>query len=293
MRAFVLLLAVVPLGSLAAQRDTTAVECYSVRAGENRAAERLLWNGFRVRVAYAAEDAGGAECRVTLVAPAGDTVLSYVGFNAAVAGETGTDLDNDGSPDLLLMVDEGGGNRCCARYHAVSFAGTPRVAWTLGPQAFEIDRTPSGTVVRVWHASYDLGPSMADAPVFQQVVRPSAGRLEDVTLRFCDELVHRDSAFSRQAWEVLTPVRQARLRADGPVHGDFESLEAHAAAYALLLQIAYCGRTDEADRFLAATWPERLHTSVRATVLRVVTSVSVEAGERLRGWGGAAPGDSR
>src|SRR5262249_19483029 len=83
----------------------------------------------------AVEDPGLVEGR----GRAGAVALSKSGFNTRLHPDSGRDVDNDGSPDLIVGVDEGGGNRCCWEYSVLSLRPAPHVIASFDNAALESD----------------------------------------------------------------------------------------------------------------------------------------------------------
>src|ERR1700741_1854692 len=113
----------------AAGQDMTCV--YRLRDQEQRMT-RTVQNGFTVTVRRKTdpnlvEDA----CVLEVRDPAGAVVFTREGFSTKLHADSGRDVDNDGSPDVIVGYDSGGGNRCCWEYAVLSLRPAFQLAGTF------------------------------------------------------------------------------------------------------------------------------------------------------------------
>src|SRR4030095_8564121 len=136
------------------------------------------------RDADAVEDA----CKVEVRDRTATVVFSKTGFNTRLHPDSGRDIDTDRQPDLVVGVDEGGGNRCCWQYSIVSFHPQARVLAAFDNPAFDRD-VEGRTVVWTVVPFYDLGPSMSQSPTILIADQFRAGRQVAITQEYCAALL--------------------------------------------------------------------------------------------------------
>ena len=212
----------------------------------------------RIELRAAGEDAYPEEhCSVTVTDEAGIALWRAAGFRTAVYSPSDgveLDLDGDGTRDLLLMVDTGGGNRCCQTFHVFRIA-----PWT---EIARLDFFPILSEARsgpplVWELVpfYGLGRDMADAPVMLRVHRWDAGELRDVTAEHCDMILADELPGGVRSTLDRTALAADRLAAAARGDSTYEADETREAATSLALQYLACGQREEARRLVDAAWP--------------------------------------
>lgn len=221
-----------------------------------------LPRGFVVTTTRAADpDAADEACTVRVIAPGGAVVYERTGFGVRVLPVTGQDLDADGVPDLVLSVDDGGGNRCCWGTIVLRLAPPLKVlvdvpfavGWQLDP--------PRGALAEETVAFYSLGPSMAESPTLTRVYRVSPAGLRDVTGDFCDRLLSPAGAGGfdrRHDWAVLTPAQRRASRGfarSGAAQNDDAVSQTRVSATSIALQYLECGRAADARALVDEVWP--------------------------------------
>jgi hypothetical protein len=260
--------------------DTTA-SCFSYRDA-NPVIERRLRKDHSI-VVRPHQRGPEEHCRIEILDHQGGSTLTFIGFGARLI-DAAIDLDNDGDLDLLIEVDVGGGNRCCRILHAIALEGTPRELWQMGPNPTSVERSSSGTLLFVVHPFHDLGPSMAESPILERVLRPSKDAIEDVTHQLCDSLLAPSGVPARWSWNTLTPENR-RLLLGAPndtLRGEVGGIL--ASVYTIVLQQVACERIADADALIGSTVPTWLRVRFRDNVWRSVRSAMPSAAARIAHW---------
>ncbi len=258
---------------------------------QDSAVERLgrqaFAGGVTVTIARSADEDGG--CRATVSGPRKRTIFSDGGFGAAVDAGTGTDIDGDGVPDLVLMMDTGGGNHCCWKYVVISLKAPAHKLFEFPWEgATDFRRDARGrTALWSWEGGF-MGPegTMATRLFAQRVYRWSAvaSKLVEVTPEFCPGIFadsvrapRTPDATELKAFEVAGKVTNQVTAAAG----DIESL---------MLQHVFCRQFDRAADVMRTMWPApdraRAAEEFRAMVVAGVSRIR-RSDER------PAAGDSR
>jgi hypothetical protein len=81
-----------------------------------------LWDGYVEQIGPSPSQPGA--CRATILAPDGSTLFELTGVNASISPATGSDITNDGKPDVVLETDAGP-EQCCYVYAIVTPGATP------------------------------------------------------------------------------------------------------------------------------------------------------------------------
>lgn len=81
-----------------------------------------LWEGYVEQIGPAPQQEGA--CRAAILASDGSTVYEITGANASLSAATGSDITNDGKPDVVLQTDAGP-EQCCYVYAIVTPGMTP------------------------------------------------------------------------------------------------------------------------------------------------------------------------
>jgi hypothetical protein len=80
-------------------------------------AQKPLWDGYVEQIGPAGPEA--STCRAAILAPDGSTLYAITGVNASLSPVTGSDVTNDGKPDVVLATDSGP-EQCCYVYAIVT-----------------------------------------------------------------------------------------------------------------------------------------------------------------------------
>jgi hypothetical protein len=111
---------------------------YSVRAEQRKT--RAVQDGFSVIVRRKSDPALTKDaCIIEVRDRSGRLVLTREGFNTKLHDESGRDVDNDGSPDLIIGSDSRGTNWCCSEDTVLSLKPAPHVVGTFSNPRFEVD----------------------------------------------------------------------------------------------------------------------------------------------------------
>lgn len=267
--------AIVTFALVLSQDTGPALTCSHMSPPVASVTTRTLQNGVVAKVTRRADpDASEDACAIEVRDASGRVLFSEIGFDTALDTATGRDIDNDGSPDIVVAVDQGGGNRCCWQHTILSMKPAPHVVGAFEYPHFEIDRDGRTTIWTVV-PFYDLGWSMADSPTIVVADQYRAGKLVDITKEYCDSiLAGKATGVANLSFELadLTPLAIAQSRgAEGKPSYDAEM--ARVAASTMALQMIYCGKESDARALIARVWPERDQEETRARLSKAAASV--------------------
>lgn len=250
--------------------------CYN---GYAKNAERSLKlpNGHTVRIWPLAN--GDAACGAEVFDPSGKSVFRSTGFGTTLHEWSGHDVDNDGRADAVIGTDTGGGNRCCWEYAVFSFSPAPRVIARLEPSRFDTDAM-GRTRIWVTHPLYDVGSDMASSPVVLTVEQFRGGKLADITMEYCEELLTGD-ATSADRDRLSEEFLQASRTSEKP---DTEVLETRRAAMSVLLQNLVCERVTAADTLVKRAWPVKEQSRIRTLARTSIEPLRPLLSRRLAAW---------
>ncbi|HYR87540.1 MAG TPA: hypothetical protein VE422_25890 [Terriglobia bacterium] len=211
---------------------------------------KTLWNGFVVAVTRVPGAVPELACTAELRDPAGRTVFGDSGYTAGL-DESGVDVDNDGKPDVVLVVDSGGGNLGFWEYTIISFSSRPRIVATLSGPILHFERDSDGkTVIRNTEVFYGLTSTNADAPAIDAYRQFRSGRLVDVTADHCKSIPSKptDSDLSR------------------------------------VLQNLYCGQVDLALQQIREKWPVPEQARLRSQIKSDMELRRPDIARRMTNW---------
>ena len=213
-------------------------------------------------------------CVIEVRDASGQVVFTREGYNTRLHGDSGRDADNDGTPDLIVGYDSGGGNRCCWEYSILSLRPALHVAGTFANPSLAVDvnRRPV-----VWNILpfYDLGPSMAQSPTIATASQFRDGRFVEITSEYCPAILAGQAAglanLSEDLWQLEGSRRAASREETGPPSFEVESTRVSATTVAL--QMVYCGLDADARELIRQVWPEAERSTVRASIEAAVATV--------------------
>ncbi|HVZ49942.1 MAG TPA: hypothetical protein VG916_14240 [Gemmatimonadaceae bacterium] len=221
------------------------------------------------------------ECVAAVFDSGGSVVYREGAFAAAVDSATGWDVDGDGTPELVLRRDTGGGNHCCPVFTVITLGRPARrlleYNWA-GAAWFE--RNDRGAVTLwSWEGGF-FGPdgTMAGRIFAQRVYRVSAGTLADATPDHCERII-AESRFPSD------PADSARLRVLATSRRALDSLAYLAAdIQGRMLQFIFCRRFNEALAVANTWWPATDRRRMIPEFSEMVTRAYPEYAAALHGW---------
>lgn len=243
----------------------------SIRDREQRMA-RTVQDGFAVTVWRKADPAESDHaCVIEVRDASGQIVFAREGFNTRLHADSGRDVDDDGSVDLILGHDSAGGSRCCWEFAVLSLKPTPRVVGAFRDAWFESDAAKR-TVIWGIRSFDDLGPSMSQPPTIAIARQYRDGRVVDITSEHCGAILTGTARglanLSDDLWQLEGSHRAASRAATGPPSFEVETTRVSATTVAL--QMMYCGQEADARELIRQVWPsseqEKMQTSLAAAV---------------------------
>lgn len=215
------------------------------------------------------EDAGidfdGMVCAALIEDCKGNRVLEARDRGLRLHEVSGTDLNGDGHPDLVL---EGysGGMHCCLTYWIVALK-PPRLLCVLsnrdGMAFTDIDGDGSVEILARDHAFDCFLRPCSISPSPMTVLRAQGDKLIDVSRQF-PQMFEEDL---KQAQKLLSPDRVARFRTDQPLDvGDY--LEAKQGILSMVVTYLYSGRGEKAWQTLEEMWPPAEVPTMRVLIER-------------------------
>jgi hypothetical protein len=254
---------------VAALNQPTAPEMscrYSVL--EEQRTTRVVQDGFSVTVRRKAnpaliEDA----CIIEVRDRSGRMVLMHEGVNTRLHDDSGRDVDNDGSPDLVIGYDSRRTNRCCSEDIVLSLKPAPHVVGRFSHPTFALDpnrRTVVWSVLSFDDLAADLGP----VPTIATVGQYRDGRFVDLTSEYCPAILAGTALgwanLSDDLWRLDGSRRAASRAETGPPSFEVETTRGSATTVAL--QMLYCGRNADARELIRQVWPDRQQETIAASL---------------------------
>jgi hypothetical protein len=245
---------------------------YSARAEQRMS--RAAHGGFSVTVRRKADPALAKDaCVIEVRDRSQRLVFSREGFNTRLHDDSGRDVDNDGSPDLVLGSESRRTNGCCSDYTILSLRPAPHVVGTFAHASFELDLNRR-TVVWAALSFDDLGADMGPVPTIAIVGQYRDGRFADLTSEYCPGILVGTSRgwanLSEDLWQ-LDGTRRAASRAEaGPPSYAVETTRGSATT--VVLQMLYCGRDADARDLIRQVWPDQQQEAVRASLTAAVAA---------------------
>jgi hypothetical protein len=244
---------------------------YSIR-GEQRVTRRVH-DGFSVTVRRKTDPAPDAHaCVIEVHDPSGRLVLMREGFNTKLHDDSGRDVDNDGSPDVIVGIDSRGTNWCCSEDTILSLRPA-HVIGTFANPTVEVDGDRR-TVVWAAVSFDDLGSNLGPAPAIAIAGQYRDGRFVDLTAERCSAILAGTSRgwlnLSEDLWQLEGSRRAASRAETGEPSFDVEATRASATAVAL--QMLYCGRDADARELIRQVWPDDRQEAIRASLAAAVAA---------------------
>lgn len=237
---------------------------FSVRA-DQRTTEPVQ-DGFSVTVRRKADPALTKDaCVIEVHDRQGLLVFSREGFNTKLHDDGRRDVDNDGSPDLVIGSDSRATNRCCREYAVLSLTPAPRAVGTFANLSFETDlgRTTVWATLSFDDFATDVGP----VPTIVIVGQFREGRFVDLTAERCPVILAGTSRglgnLSQDLWQIEANHRAASRAETGPPSLEVETTRGSATSVAL--QMLYCGREADAHDVIREVWPDAQQEAIRTS----------------------------
>ena len=231
------------------------ITCYQNNP-ENHAWKKKLWDGYELSLGptpHAAENPEEA-CTAAIYNATGKVMFRTTGFNTRYHHATGTDIDGDGAPDVVLMTDTGGGNHCCWEIEVVSLRPKPHLVFSYNPQgafSFRKDRDGNTTLWSIEGGLVEIGYSMADRSFALMVHKVIDGKLTNVTPEFCPAVFDEERFVGERS--RLTDAEVARFKSVQKIsEGDWET---SLAILEIALQHVYCRDWEKAQQAIHSMWP--------------------------------------
>ena len=245
-----------------------------------------LWDGYVEQIGPSPKQDG--TCRAVILAPDGSTLFELGGVNASLSPGTGSDVTNDGKPDVVLETDSGP-EQCCHVYAIVTPGATPplqRQFWTSVELNFG-DRDGDGKV-EIWahdFAFYDFDHLLREqAPAPLVVLRLKGGTLFNVSQAFWTDyeadITQAKSQIAKKDLEDFTgsptpAADQGRAGAGGDDKKKDLSPEdqrrrndTKGLVLQVILDYLYGGRGADGWRYLSDVWPELDKPRIRQAILK-------------------------
>lgn len=245
--------------------------------------QRDLWDGYSVVIGPPADESRKDQCRAAIVGPGGKVLFETSDSEAALNPITGTDVNGDDKPDVVLETRAPRGH-CCYNYYVLSLADPPGLLRALSlsvPLTFE-DRDGQGKV-EIWTRdnAFDSveGLSTTDSPYPLVFFRLKGSTLYNVSPAFWSEyeadIAQARGQISKKDLEEMVKTENE----SGPEESKPRPPDAHdpkAAEYlhikGLVLQIAldylYGGRGQEAWDTIRDMWPGNDRGRIRQVILK-------------------------
>jgi len=257
------------------------LRCASFDASRTRLGHRTLPNNYAVTISRSPEEVEFA-CIATLRGANGRIVRADSGFGAAVDEATGMDVDGDGTPELVLEMDTGGGNHCCWNYTVISLTRPAHLLFTFHwSGATEFRRDAAGRVTLwSWEGGlYGTEPSEASRLFAQKVYRYSAGTLVDITPGQCAAIAADTSRYQAKPPDADALRRLATFGArSDSAYGVATEIES------LMLQEVFCQRFDRALDIAHTRWPPATRAAFIAHFRDLVVGAYPAYAVALKDW---------
>ena len=241
-----------------------------------------LWDGYKVEIAAMQGGAPG-QCRAALKSADGTVQFEVTGAEAMVNPISGSDVNGDGKPDVVIETHRSPG-QCCYTYSILTPGQNPplvRQITTTPPLVFE-DRDNSGKVEIATHDFAFVGIEglgESDSPRPLVVFRLRGNTLYNVSPAYWPEYQREvevaKAGLSRSARELLLG-RNNSTSGVGPDAGkpkelspaeEKQLLDAKGAVLTMVLNYLYGGKGEDAWKTIREMWTDRDKDRIRQTIL--------------------------
>lgn len=241
--------------------------------------QRELWDGYSVVIGPPADVSKKDQCHAVVLAPGGKILFEATDTEAAINPITGTDVNADDKPDVVLETRAARG-QCCFNYYIISLADPPGVVRSISvsvPLSFE-DRDGDGKV-EIWTHDYAFtyieGLSRSDSPSPLVFFRLKGSTLYDVSPAFWSEyesdIAQARGQIPKKALEDMLKDETEDTKPRAPGEHDPKD-ETYMHIRGLVLQITadylYGGRGQQAWQTLDEMWRLNDRDRIRQVILR-------------------------
>ena len=238
-----------------------------------------LGDGYSVVIGPPADESRKNLCRAAIVGPAGQVLFEVTDSEATLNPITGTDVNGDDQPDVVLETRAAGG-KCCYGYYVVSLADPPGLlrAFSVSvPLTFE-DRDGDGKVeISARENAFDSieGLSTTESPHPLVIFRLKGATLYYVSQAFWHEyepdIAQARGQIPKGALNDMLMSEMPDAKPAPPDQRDPKD-EKYLHIRALVLQIAldylYGGRGQQAWDTIYEMWPENDRRRIRQVILK-------------------------
>ncbi|HEV2021486.1 MAG TPA: hypothetical protein VGQ94_03070 [Terriglobales bacterium] len=242
--------------------------------------QKDLWDGYSVEIGPPAGESRKDLCRAAILAPGGKVLFETFDSEASVNPITGTDVNGDDKPDVVLET-RGPRGKCCFNYYIISLAepaGLLRAISVSVPLTFE-DRDGDGKV-EMWTRdnAFDSieGLPTTDSPYPMVFFRLKGTTLYNVSPAFWSEyeadIAQARGQISKGALEDMLKVETGEEKPRPPDAHDPKAAE-YMHIKGLVLQITldylYGGRGQQAWDTIRDMWRDNDKGRIRQVILQV------------------------
>lgn len=244
--------------------------------------QKDLWDGYSVQIGAGVDEAHKGQCHAAVLAPDGKTLFEATDSEASLLPITGTDVNGDDKPDVVLETRAPRG-KCCYHYYILSLADPPGLVRAISvsvPLTFE-DRDGDGKV-EIWGRDYAFnsieGLSPSDSPSPMVFFRLKGNTLINISQAFWSEY---ESDINQARGQIPKKDLEDMLKAENedakprPPDARDPKDEAYMHIKSLVLQITldylYGGRGQEAWKTLQEMWRLNDRDRIRQVILQTRT----------------------
>jgi len=242
-----------------------------------------LWDGYKIEIGAAANSAP-AQCRAVFKSADGTALFEVNGAEALVNAISGTDVNGDGKPDVVIETHRTAG-QCCYTYSILTPGNNPplmRQLTTTPPLVFE-DRDNDGKVEISTHDFAFVGIeglAESDSPRPLVVFRLRGNTLYNVSAAYWPEYQREvdvaKAGISHSGQELLLGRNNTTGTAVGGGAGkpkelspaeERQLLDVKAAVLTVALNYLYGGKGEDAWKTIREMWTDRDKDRIRQAIL--------------------------
>jgi hypothetical protein len=222
--------------------------------------------GYLVQLTAGPKDAESDRCRGSVTPPGGKRIIFARDWSIWVDDISGSDIDGDGTPDVVFDAFSGGG-RCCYTATIVSLSKPPHLVREIHNQLpLRFRKASDGSIeIRTSEGSFDLfllPHSYAAIP--ELTLQLQGNKLTDISSKYQAEYDEKIA----KARDELTPAALDKFRKSS-VHQSMFVDQAQTVKLVLtvVLNYLYSGREQQAWQSLDDMWPPSDKNRVRSLIL--------------------------